>query len=81
MNKIVQKFPKLGSSVDPESLSLSVKSALLAILPIVIAIGRAYNWEVTEQDWMEFIQGATAAISILGGLWGITRKIITRFKK
>ncbi len=41
MNKIVKKYPKLGSSQDSAKLSLTIKGVLVALIPVIIAVGQA----------------------------------------
>lgn len=79
--KLQEKFPVLGSSANPETLSMTVKGILLAVLPVVILVAQANNWPLSENDFMEFIEGFTAALSAIMTFYGLVRKLVNKFKK
>lgn len=72
--KLVKKYPVLGSSVDPEKLSLTIKSLLLALIPVIIAVGRFYQVEIVETDLVQAINTFATIIASIGFIYGILRK-------
>lgn len=74
MNKLVKKYPVLGSSQNPEELSLTVKSIGLALIPLFVAIGKGFDIELVEADLVEVISGLAGLVSIVGVIYGVIRK-------
>lgn len=78
----MSKFPKykgiplLGSSENPENLSLTIKGVLLAIVPIILAIGQVKGWSVTEGDLSSFIESVTGVLSGVIICYGLARKFL-----
>ena len=73
----------LGSSVDPNKLSMTVKGILTAIVPIILMFAPMFQWQITPEDFNDFSQGleslivaVTAAISAWLIVWGALRKIL-----
>lgn len=81
MNKIVRSYPVLGSSEDPTKLSLTIKSLLVALIPIVIAVAQYYSVSLNESDLTELVQQITVLVSAGGAIYGIGRKIYYKIKK
>jgi len=75
MSKIVKKYPILGSSANPQELSLTVKSILLSIIPLVILMANYFGLELKEEDLIIGVTNLTAVISSLGMLYGLGRKV------
>jgi len=67
--------PMLGSSVDPNKLSLTVKGILIALIPLFIAIGRMNGLELIETNLVQIINGIATLIATVVTLWGLIRKI------
>lgn len=63
-----------GSSEDPEKLALTIKGILLGLVPVAVAICKAYNLPFVENDFMQFIEVGFGVVA--GGLtfWGLIRK-------
>ena len=78
----------IKSSADPTKVSLTVKSMLFGILPIVVVITKLLNVEIAEGDLQTFIDALEAsiiavfgAVSSIGVVVGLVRKIYLTFKK
>lgn len=74
---LVKKYPILGSSQDSNKLSLTVKGILVALVPIIIAIGQSQGWSITQGDLMDIIEAITAIVAAGSVIYGVFRK----FKK
>lgn len=77
MTKIIAKYPILGSSQDPTKLSLTIKGVLVALVPIIITVGQAQGWPVTEGDLMNVVESITGIVAAVAVIYGVFRK----FKK
>jgi len=79
MNKLVEKYPILGSSVDPAQLSLTIKSLGLALVPVVLAIMRVSgNESVVENDLVQVINAIATIVAMGGVVYGVSRKLIKK---
>jgi len=79
----IPKF--LTSSVNPEQLGLTVKAALVAIVPVVLVITGLTHINLGQQELTEIIDGivslvvtGTALLSAVMGFIGVMRKIGVR---
>jgi|TARA_Y100000310_G_C20700339_1_gene829112 hypothetical protein len=71
-------YPKiLQSSVDPTSLSLTLKG----LIPLVLVVSTAYGWNLDEGVLNEWVAGIVTAFTALVTLFGATRKIINTTKE
>lgn len=73
---IQSRFPSLGSSVDPASLSLTVKGALVAVLPVALLVLKALGVEVAENEAGQIVDAVVAlvgAVSMVMVIIGRTR--------
>jgi uncharacterized membrane protein len=75
MKKLTQKYPVLGSSVNPDKLSLTVKSIGIALIPLFIAIGRGFGLDLVENDLVQLVNALATITSMVGVIIGVTRKI------
>lgn len=83
------KYPKaLGSSVDPQKLSLTVKGILVGLIPFIIIIAKGFNVDLNNDELMSVIDGIVSLIVNIGAIvsvavtvYGGIRKIINKFKK
>lgn len=72
--KLVAKYPLLGSSQSPEELSLTVKGFVVALLPVLsLLLSKWVNAEVLA----ELVNAVFGAVGACLVVWGIIRK----FKK
>ena len=85
MNK---KYGVLSSSIDPQSLSLTVKGIIVAAIPFVIWFSKLQGWDLPEGDLNNLADGVEASIQQVGILissvmvvYGLARKISAVFKK
>jgi len=74
-----QKY--LGSSANPENLSLTVKSVGIWIIPAVLALAVSFGWEVKENELVELVNNLAILVAAAMTIYGIGRKIYLRFKK
>lgn len=74
--KLVNRYPILGSSVDPEKISLTIKSVGLMIVPLVITIGRMFDFEIVENDLVQLVNAVATIVSLVGVAYGLVRKYI-----
>jgi len=71
-------YPKiLQSSVDPTSLSLTLKG----LIPLVLVVSTAYGLNLDEGVLNEWVAGVITAVTALITLQGATRKIINSKKE
>jgi len=75
MKNLIKKYPMLGSSVDPESLSLTVKSLGIALIPVILALCRLFDLSLVENDIIQVINALATVISMIGVVWGVYRKV------
>lgn len=70
--KIARKYPLLGSSVDPDKISLTLKASV----PLLVFLVGAFNLNVMEGEIDAAVQGLCAVIS--GGfvVYGLVRKML-----
>jgi hypothetical protein len=78
MSKLVQRYPVLGSSQNPEALSLTVKGILIALVPVIIALGKGFGLDILEADLVNLINQLATIIAAGAVIWGLARKIIKK---
>ena len=64
----------LGSSVDPTKLSLTVKSVGLALVPVIVGVARAFDFEIAENDLVGLVTAVSTIVACVGFIIGMTRK-------
>lgn len=81
MNKL------LASSVDPKQLSLTVKGALILIVPLAAVVIKAAGGEVADYELEKIVDLITdlvffagSVVSLSAMLYGAVRKVINSFK-
>lgn len=81
--KLVQKYPILGSSIEPGKVALRVRGILFAIGPAIILIAQMKGWEIGEEGLKlvidKIVEVVSAGAVIVGAgmhLWGWIRKYI-----
>lgn len=67
--------PMLGSSVDPEKISLTVKSVGVWLVPGVLALFTVLGWEVTKIDLVDLINNLAILTASAMTIYGLGRKI------
>jgi len=81
--KLVQKYPVLGSSVEPGKISLRVRGALYSVIPAVLLFAQYKGWDIGE-DGLKLIADkivevvSAGAVLVAAGMhvWGWIRKYI-----
>lgn len=73
---LVKKYPKLGSSVDPEKLSLTLTS----LIPLVISVGSLLGFQLNSFDLQTIVASVVAVISGIGVLYGFARKVFVWYQ-
>jgi len=63
------------SSTGSENMALTIKGALLAIVPVVIAILSSQGYALTENDVVEVINSAFTTVSAVFVFFGLARKL------
>jgi len=81
----VNKF--LASSVNSGELSLTLKGALLAVVPLVALVIRAAGGEISNDDLNVFVEAVSEIVLIIGTLAssflmiiGVLRRVYNSFK-
>lgn len=71
--KLVKRYPQLGSSVNPEQLSLTIKGFLLGIIPFLAIINSWFGINIEEEG----IRGLSESIpAMIAGLWSAWSLVI-----
>lgn len=80
-----KKYGFLSSSVDPQSLSLTVKGVLVGIVPTVIFLAPILGLDVDAGELNslvdsveQFVFWGATGVSVCATFWGILRKIFKR---
>ena len=73
--KLVQRYPLLGSSQDPESISMTVKGISMALLPFLSLL--LSKW-VSPELLAELINAVFGVVGAVLVVWGLIRKIKNR---
>ena len=70
--KLVQRYPLLGSSQDPESISMTVKGISMALLPFLSLL--LSKW-VSPELLAELINAVFGVVGACLVVWGVIRKL------
>lgn len=71
----------IQSSSDPDKVALTVKGALLGLIPLVIMAARVLNFNFLPQDLEQLAIGVSGFCSIALTVVGLVRKIYLTLKK
>lgn len=74
--KLQEKYPVLGSSVDPANLSLTLKG----LVPLIITLLAFKGIQVENTLLDGYIEAIVGVISGLTVLFGLIRKIYNKFQ-
>ncbi len=69
------------SSTGSGNMALTIKGALLAIVPIVIAILSSQGYTLTENDLVEVINTGFTVVSAVAVFLGVARKMYYAFAR
>ena len=61
-----------------DSISLTIKSLLLAIVPVAVMITKSYGLDLAETDLVEIVEKGFAALAAVGIVYGLFRKLYYR---
>ena len=75
MNKV------LGSSADPERISLTIKSVGVWLIPGIIALTAYLGLDITQNELMELVNNLAILVASAMTIAGIGRKIYYKFVK
>ena len=80
-NNSMKEFkPKvLQSSADPTKYAMTFKGVAVALIPLVIMIGKGFNLNIAYDDVAGLIEGITAAISAVMVVFGLGRKLYFKY--
>lgn len=67
------------SSTGSENMALTIKGALLAIVPVLIAILSAQGYTLTENDVVDLINTGFTVVSAVALFLGLARKTYYAF--
>jgi hypothetical protein len=77
MNKLVQKYPVLGSSVDPAHLSLLIKGVLGLVATILVGFGYSQiELDGLIDQIVNFVLLASQLVTLGMAIWGGVRKFV-----
>lgn len=69
------------SSTGTGNLALTVKGALLALVPVAIAVLSSQGINLAESDVVDFINSVFTALSAIALVLGLGRKVYYSLKK
>lgn len=65
----------LQSSADPASVSLTIKGALVALIPVAITVARLKGVELAEDQVVHFIDEVARVGAAIALIFGFARKV------
>ena len=74
--KLVHKYPILGSSADSDKISLTIKGALLTLIPIVVMVAGGFGVTLNPELLGQFINTLFMVVTSVTTLLGLGRKIL-----
>lgn len=63
------------SSTGSGDLSLTIKSLLLGVVPVVVTVAKLHGYEFAESDLVQLIDNIFAVVAMAGVIWGLGRKL------
>ena len=73
--KLTQKYPILGSSQNPDEISLTIKALGIALIPVILAVCRMFGLELVENDLVQVVNALATITSMVGVVIGVYRKV------
>lgn len=71
------KYPKLlGSSVNPNELSMTIKGILLGLIPLAVVIFTSTGIDITSGELTEVVNAIVAVLSTVLTVVGLIRKLV-----
>lgn len=77
--KILNKYPQLGSSANPEKVAMTFRGVALALLPLIIMVAKGFSLDLSESEIVEVIEAVTLAISSVMIVFGLVRKVYYKY--
>jgi len=85
--QLLQKYPVLGSSANPEKIALTIKGALVTITPAVIMLAGWLKIDLGAEEWQNTVEMlwklANEVILVVGmatTVFGALRKIYYKIR-
>ncbi len=78
--KFLKKYPMLGSSKNPEKISLMIKSTGALIVTITIAFSDMFGLGIEQGSLTELVNNAAIIVSTGFAIFGACRKIYYQIK-
>lgn len=69
------------SSADPSKVSLTIKGAGVALIPIAIGVATIFGIPLLETDLVQLVEQVATIVSALMILVGLVRKVYLGLKK
>lgn len=76
-NNLLENFSR--SSANPDKLSLTVKGAIIGIIPMFILVGQILGVEVARAEIVEIAQVFGTFVFTAITLIGLVRKVVYKF--
>lgn len=71
----MKRQPWFTSSAGSGDLSLTIKSLLLGVIPILVTVAKMNGYEIAENDIVQLVDNVFAVIAIIGVIIGLGRKV------
>ena len=78
--KIVEKYSILGSSADPEKISLTIKSVGVWLIPALLALITYFGLDITQNDLVELVNNTAILAATAMTVYGLARKLYYKIK-
>ena len=79
--QLVKKYPILGSSANPDKLSMTVQGLAVYVIPIVIVLAKNFGVGLAEADLTQLVNQVALFVATAVTIYGLGRKIVKKFKK
>ncbi len=70
----------LGSSANPEKLALTIKGALLTLIPVIVLVAGGLNITLNPDDLVAFVNTLFGMFTLGMTAYGLIRKIKNNLK-
>jgi hypothetical protein len=74
--KILEKYPKLGSSVNPNAISLTLK----ALIPLIVSVALLFGVNIDSTELDTYVTSLGTLISSAVFIYGGVRKLVNFVK-
>jgi uncharacterized membrane protein len=72
------RYKTLGSSANPEKLALTIKGALLTLIPVIVLVAGGLNITLNPDDLVAFVNTLFGIFTLGMTAYGLIRKIKNR---